>query len=58
MSGRPRHVAVHAVSPPLPLGRPSQPVYWFMMQIAMVEGFGVSFPANAWLLHRGIKERM
>jgi hypothetical protein len=34
------------------------PVFWFMMQIAMLVGFATSYPVNAWLLARGIKERM
>ena len=33
-------------------------VFWFMMQIAMVCGFFTSYPANWWLIRRGIKERM
>ncbi|HEX4342372.1 MAG TPA: DUF4396 domain-containing protein [Verrucomicrobiae bacterium] len=36
----------------------TNPVFWFMMQIAMVCGFLTSYPANWWLLKRGIKERM
>lgn len=34
------------------------PVFWFMMQIAMLVGFGTACPVNAWLLKRGIKEPM
>ncbi|GGB48383.1 hypothetical protein GCM10011505_31800 [Tistrella bauzanensis] len=34
------------------------PEFWFMMQIAMLVGFLTSYPANWWLLKRGIKERM
>jgi len=34
------------------------PVFWFMMQIAMLVGFLTAYPVNAWLLRRGIKERM
>lgn len=34
------------------------PVFWFEMQIAMLCGFLTSFPVNAWLLRRGIKETM
>ena len=37
---------------------PSDPVFWFMMQIAMVLGYVTSYPANAWLLRAGLKERM
>ena len=35
---------------------PLSPVFWFMMQLAMWLGFVTSFPSNAWLLKRGIKE--
>jgi hypothetical protein len=31
---------------------------WFMMQIAMVVGYFTSYPANAWLLKKGLKEKM
>jgi Domain of unknown function (DUF4396) len=34
------------------------PTYWFMMQIGMVVGFFTSWPVNAWLVKRGIKEKM
>lgn len=36
----------------------STPVFWFMMQIAMLCGFLTAYPVNAWLLRRGIKEAM
>lgn len=36
----------------------SDPVFWFMMQIAMLVGFATSFPINWWLVRRGIKEKM
>ena len=32
--------------------------YWFMMQIGMVVGFLTSYPANAWLIRKGVKEPM
>ncbi|CCD87281.1 conserved membrane protein of unknown function [Bradyrhizobium sp. ORS 285] len=32
--------------------------FWFMMQIAMLFGFATSYPANWWLLKRGLKEKM
>ncbi|MFK4136844.1 DUF4396 domain-containing protein [Pseudomonas luteola] len=35
-----------------------EPAFWFMMQIAMLVGFCVSYPVNAWLIKRGIKEAM
>jgi hypothetical protein len=34
------------------------PVFWCMMQLAMVFGFLTSYPANWWLLKKGWKERM
>ncbi|HYQ91965.1 MAG TPA: DUF4396 domain-containing protein [Candidatus Competibacteraceae bacterium] len=34
------------------------PVFWFMMQLAMVVGFATSYPVNRWLLKAGIKEKM
>lgn len=36
----------------------SSPVFWFMMQIAMVCGFVTAYPVNWWLLRRGVKEKM
>jgi hypothetical protein len=36
----------------------TNPVFWFMMEIAMIAGFLTSYPANWWLLRKGIKERM
>jgi hypothetical protein len=36
----------------------TNPVFWFMMQLAMVAGFLTSFPVNAWLIQKGIKEKM
>ncbi|OZI61790.1 DUF4396 domain-containing protein [Bordetella genomosp. 11] len=38
--------------------KPTQASYWFMMQIAMIVGFGTTYPVNWWLIRRGIKERM
>lgn len=32
--------------------------YWFMMQIAMIIGFATAYPANWWLINRGIKHGM
>lgn len=34
------------------------PVFWFMMQLAMLAGFLTSYPVNWWLLRVGIKEKM
>ncbi|HEY8902497.1 MAG TPA: DUF4396 domain-containing protein [Chthoniobacterales bacterium] len=36
----------------------TDPVFWFMMQIAMLFGFLTAYPVNWWLLRSGIKERM
>ncbi|SIS85997.1 DUF4396 domain-containing protein [Salimicrobium salexigens] len=37
---------------------PTEATYWFMMQIAMILGFITSYPANWWLVRKGIKEEM
>jgi hypothetical protein len=37
---------------------PGQPEFWFLMQIAMLAGFAVSYPVNWWLLKSGLKEPM
>lgn len=37
---------------------PNSPVYWFLMQIGMIIGFATAWPANMWLIRRGIKEAM
>ncbi len=34
------------------------PVFWFMMQVAMLFGFLTAYPVNWWLIRVGIKERM
>lgn len=36
----------------------SDPVFWFIMQIAMLAGFATSYPVNWWLVKTGIKEKM
>lgn len=36
----------------------ADPVFWLMMQIAMLAGFATSYPVSWWLLRRGIKEAM
>jgi hypothetical protein len=41
-----------------PALNPNGPVYWFMMQIAMVMGFVTTYPANWWLIKAGMKEAM
>jgi hypothetical protein len=37
---------------------PDSAAYWFLMQIGMIIGFFTSWPANVWLLKRGIKVPM
>ena len=37
---------------------PSSAAYWFLMQIGMIVGFFTSWPANVWLVNRGIKIAM
>jgi hypothetical protein len=34
---------------------PTEPVFWFMMQIGMIIGFFTSYPANIWLVKKRIK---
>ena len=41
-----------------PRPEPTQAVYWLSMQIAMVVGFATAFPANWWLIRKGLKEAM
>ena len=36
----------------------TDPVFWFMMQIAMLVGFLTSYPVNWWLVRKKIKEQM
>ncbi len=36
----------------------TSPVFWFMMQIAMLIGFATSYPVNWWLIRKGVKEAM
>lgn len=38
--------------------RQDDPVFWFMMQIAMLFGFATSYPVNWWLIRHGLKEKM
>ncbi|HEX4230329.1 MAG TPA: DUF4396 domain-containing protein [Bryobacteraceae bacterium] len=38
--------------------KPTQPEYWFLMQMGMIIGFFTSFPANWWLIRKGWKEAM
>lgn len=46
---------VFFTSPGLP---PDSPVYWMFMQFGMIFGFATAWPANVWLIHRGIKDAM
>jgi hypothetical protein len=41
-----------------PALKPNDPVYWFMMQIALLVGFATTYPANWWLIKVGLKEGM
>lgn len=43
---------------PGPHLHPDTAAYWFLMQIGMVIGFTTAWPANVWLIRRGIKEAM
>jgi hypothetical protein len=42
----------------VPRSELTSPTYWFMMQIGMVLGFIVSFPANWYLVRAGVKPGM
>ncbi len=37
---------------------PDSAAYWFLMQIGMIAGFFTAWPANVWLIRRGVKEPM
>ena len=37
---------------------PTEAAYWFMMQVAMFVGFLTAYPANVWLIRKGLKEAM
>jgi hypothetical protein len=43
---------------PNPHLTPTSPAFWFLMQIGMIVGYCTSWPANVWLIRRGIKEAM
>lgn len=38
--------------------QPNSPVFWVFMQVGMIIGFITAYPANVWLIRRGIKEGM
>jgi uncharacterized protein DUF4396 len=37
---------------------PTQPTYWFMMQVSMALGLLTAYPANWWLVKKGIEYGM
>jgi cell division protein FtsX len=37
---------------------PDSAAYWFLMQIGMIAGFFTAWPADVWLIRRGVKEPM
>jgi hypothetical protein len=37
---------------------PTEPVFWFRVQIGVTVGFFTSYPANIWLVKKGIKHSM
>jgi hypothetical protein len=43
---------------PHPHLNPTEPGYWFNMQIGMILGFLTSYPMNSWLIKSGWKEPM
>ncbi len=50
-------VMTYVLFPARPL-MPSSAAFWLLMQVGMVIGFATSWPANAWLVRRGIKVPM
>ncbi len=49
---------MHYVLFPMPHLEANQPLFWMMMQVAMVCGFVTSLPMNWWLVKVGWKEKM
>jgi len=43
---------------PSPQLMPDSAAFWFLMQVGMMIGFATSWPANVWLVRRGIKVPM
>ncbi len=43
---------------PAPHLAPDHAAYWLLMQIGMIVGFATAYPANVWLVRRGVKEAM
>ncbi|OBI00451.1 DUF4396 domain-containing protein [Mycobacterium sp. E2733] len=50
-------VTAFVLFPSSPL-HPDTAAYWFLMQVGMIIGFATAWPANVWLIRRGIKEAM
>jgi len=50
-------LSYYALFPNLHL-KPTQAIFWFMMQIGMVLGFFTAYPVNIFLIRKGWKERM
>jgi hypothetical protein len=38
--------------------QPDSAADWFLMQLGMIAGFATAWPANVWLVRRGIKDPM
>jgi hypothetical protein len=36
----------------------TSPVFWVMMQLAILAGFLTSYPVNLWLVRHGLKEQI
>ena len=43
---------------PSPHLKPTESMFWFMMQVGMIIGFFTSYPVNAFLVRKGWKEKM
>lgn len=50
-------IMTFVIFPSSPL-QPDSPVYWLFMQVGMIIGFITAWPANVWLIRRGVKEAM
>ncbi len=48
----------HFVLFPQPHLHPNEALFWFNMQVGMILGFFTAYPANAWLIRKGWKEKM
>ena len=60
--GMQAHTGLHAghdMADPAPHQlMPDRAAFWLLMQIGMIIGFATSWPANVWLVKRGIKVPM